>query len=236
MPPEAAGLLLAIPAAVALVRTWRREQRRARAWRAELLADALDLIERPELRQDGLDYPVLRGRWRGLAVELKPIADTAALRKLPSLWLQVTLAAPTGASGIADVLLRPLGVEYWSPASNLPVSVPTPACLPETAQIRLDHEDAACLLPLVAAHAALLARPATKELLITPKGVRLVVQLAEAERGSYLLFREARFPIRRLGRAALEEMLVATARILEDARRAMAGRNDGCHPTLDAAA
>ncbi|MEK0081829.1 hypothetical protein [Benzoatithermus flavus] len=236
MPLAAAGLLLAIPAAVALVHAWRREQRRARAWRAELFADALDLIEGPALRQDGLDYPVLRGRWQGLAVELKPIADTVAMRKLPSLWLQVTLTAPTGASGIADVLLRPLGVEYWSPASDLPVSVPTPASLPETAQIRLDHEGAASLLPLVAAHAALLARPATKELLITPKGVRLVVQLAEAERGSYLLFREARFAIRRIERAALEEMLVATARILEDVRRAMAGRNDGYRPTLDAAA
>jgi hypothetical protein len=229
--------LLAAPAAAAMVWSWRREQRLARALRSELFLDALDLVEGRTLTQDGLDYPRLRGRWRGLAVDLRPVADTAALRKLPCLWLQVTLTAPTGSPGVLDVLLRPVGTEYWSPAAELPIVADTPAGLPETAQLRLSSEAAARLLPVAAAQGDLLAQPGAKELVIAPKGVRLTVQLAEAERGSYLLFREARFPIRRIERAMLEGLLVDAARVLRDVRAAMAGGSDGDdRPTLDAAA
>lgn len=226
------ALLLGPPAALGLAWVWRRDQRSARAARAELLAEAAGLLEGAEQAQDGLDYPTVRGRWRGLAVELRPIADTMALRKLPSLWLQVTLQAPTKAPGVLDVLLRPLGVEHWSPMADLAVSVPTPAGLPETAQVRLDREEATALLPVAQAHAAFLARPTAKELLVTPKGARLVVQLAEGERGSYLLFREARFPVRRVERAALEALLAEAAQVLATVREAM----DGERPRLDAAA
>jgi hypothetical protein len=230
------GLLATAGALGGLGWVWRREQAAAKAGRAALFADCMDLLAGAELLQDGLDYPVLRGRWQGCPVELKPIADTAALRKLPTLWLQVTLTAPTGAPGVLDVLQRPWGAEYWSPSADLPVSVPTPPGLPETAQIRLDHERASSLLPLLASRAALLARPATKELLITPKGVRLVVQIGEAERGSYLLFREARFALQRLEREALAAMLREAGRLLEEVRRATCWRSHGRRPTLDAAA
>ena len=43
----------------------------------------------------------------------------------------------------------------------------------------------------MAAQAALFADPLVKELVISPKGLRLVILAEEADRGRYLLFRDA---------------------------------------------
>lgn len=210
---------------------WRREQRRVGAARGELLAGCAGLVDAPVLARDGLDYPVLRGRRAGCAAEIRPLADTTALRKLPALWLQVTLAGRTGAAGVLDALRRPLGTEHWSPAADLPVSLPAPPELPPDVQVRADHGGVA-LLPVLRAQAGFLHRPDAKEVLVTPKGVRLVVLLAEADRGSYLLFRDARFAIRRLEPEHLAELLRGAERLMDNAR-ASAAR---APVTLDAAA
>jgi hypothetical protein len=222
----AGGLVLA---AAGLGWVWRREQRRVGSTRGCLFEGCLELLDGATLARDGLNYPVLRGRWAGHAVELRPIADTLALRKLPSLWLQVTLTGATGAPGVLDALSRPLGVESWSPHGTLPLDLPTPPELPPTLRLRADGEDGAALLPVLLAQAAFLALPTTKEVLVTPKGVRLVVQLAEGERGAYLLFRDAQFAIRRLAAEEVAALLDRAA----DLHRAVRG----CvHLRLDAAA
>lgn len=217
------GLLL-------LAWVWWREQGRVARVRGELLADCLGLLERPVLVRDGLDYPVLRGRFAGCGAEIRPLADSAALRKLPALWLQVTLTGATGAPGVLDALRRPLGTEYWSPARDLPAGLPTPDELPADAELRFDRQAALALLPALQAQSGFLHRPEGKEVLITPKGVRLVVLLAEAERGSYLLFRDAQFAIRRLDPAYGRELLDRAARLVADVRSLAAGAG------LDAAA
>src|SRR5689334_4478458 len=94
-------------AGVLLAWRWRRDQALLRAQRRRFLAGCQDLLLAPRLTQDGADYPTLRGTYRGFRVELKPIADTLALRKLPALWLSVTVEGPTGAPGVLDALLRP---------------------------------------------------------------------------------------------------------------------------------
>jgi len=208
---------------------WRREQRRVGLRRGRLLDRCLHLVEGAALIRDGLDYPLLRGRRAGCGVELRPIADNAALRKLPALWLQVTLTGRTGAQGVLDALLRPLGTEYWSPHGTLPLCLTTPPELPPAIQVRADGEGGAALLPLLVEQAGFLARPTSKEVLITPRGVRLVVQLAEGERGAYLLFRDAQFVIDRLAPEDAEALLDRAAGLLDAVRRRCGG------PCLDAA-
>ena len=90
-----------------------------------------------------------------------------------------------------DALLRPTGAEHWSPSERLPHRLPTPPSLPETVLLRADGEAAEALLPLLPA--GFLGSTHAKEALITPKGVRLVVLVDEAERGPYLVLRQARF-------------------------------------------
>ena len=67
------------------------------------------------ITQQGADYPVLRGRYQGYDIELRPMVEGLAMRKLPSLWLQVTVYAAIPFSGGLDYLARPLGVEFYSP-------------------------------------------------------------------------------------------------------------------------
>lgn len=201
---------------------WRREQRRVRAARARLLRHAPSLLEGAASSQDGLTYPVLRGRYFGCEVELRPEADTIGLRKLPSLWLLVTVTGETGAGGVLDAMLRPLGVEYWSPHHDLPVTLPTPAALPEAAVLRGDDEERLERLVTVLQRrlAGLLALPEAKEVLVTPRGVRLVVQLAEGARGSYLLFRDADFPVQELAAMQLADLLERAHSLLLEVRAA----------------
>jgi hypothetical protein len=218
MPVGSSVLLAAAAGLGACATVWRREQRRVRAARAELFADCTPLLDGCRTVQDGLDYPRLRGGYAGHAVEVRAIPDSAALRKLPVLWLQVSLVGETRAQAVLDLLLRPLGSEYWSPAHDLPSILPTPAGLPQTAQIRTDGAAAAALLPAVLRHAAFLHEPDAKELLVTPRGVRLVVRLAEAERGGYLLFRDAQFALPRLEPSRLLALLVLARDLLADIR------------------
>ena len=225
------GLGVAAAGIAGLACVWRSEQRRVGARRGRLFGDCAGLLDAVQVVRDGLDFPVLRGHYGGHGVELRPIADMVALRKLPALWLQVTLTAPTGAPGILDVLLRPLGVEFWSPAAELPVGVATPPELPATAQVRADGKAAAALLPALLPQTEFLARPTTKEILIAPSGVRLVVQLAEGERGAYLLFRDAQFPVEELATGQIAELLDRAVALLRDVQKRTRGR-----PALDAAA
>ena len=227
-----AALLAAAALAAPLACVWIGEQRRVGRERGRLLDGCLGLLDAPALTRDGLDYPVLRGRRDGLRVELRPLADNAAPRKLPSLWLQVTVVAPTGAPGAIDALLRPLGTEHWSPHADLPLDVATPPDLPAPARVRAD-EGGLALLPLLRAPAAagFLHRAAAKEVLVTPRGVRLVVQLAEGERGAYLLFRDSRFAVGELPAAEVAALLDQAAALHAAARRRPAARG-----RLDAAA
>ena len=77
----------------------------------------------------------------------------------------------------------------------------------------------ASLLGALSDQASFLAEPTTKELLVTPRGVRLVVRLAEAERGTYLLFRDAQFAHRPLEPEWVRALLDRALAILGAAHR-----------------
>ena len=69
---------------------------------------------------------------------------------------------------------------------------------------------------LIAAHAGLLADPRVKELLISPKGLRLVILAEEAERGRYLIFRDAEMGMTPLPPARVEPLLAALTALRDD--------------------
>jgi hypothetical protein len=178
--------LLVLPALY--VRDGAREKRRRGGW----FVDVLPLLDSYRVVQHGTGWPVLTGRYRGVEVRLEPVLDDMAWRKLPSLWLKATILAPNPARGTLGLLVRARGGEFYSPTAEMTHCLSLPATFPSDAMLCSD-----CVLtaPLHAVESQIDAfgDPRMKELVITPKGVRLVYQVAQGERADYLVLRQARF-------------------------------------------
>ncbi len=137
---------------------------------------------------------VVSGTYRDAPFQLRTIIDTLATRKLPCLWLQVTLQREQDVPAKIDVMLRPAGLTSFSNFDFLPDTLPNPPNAPVDAVIKSDNAEAASLtMGAIGPHLKLLALPRAKELLVTPTGLRLVVQLSEANRVRYGVFRQADF-------------------------------------------
>jgi hypothetical protein len=164
-------------------------------------------------------YPQLAGNYRGHRVQVRPVIDTLAVRKLPSLWLLVTIPNPLPLSATFDLMMRPAGPTTFSNFERLPITLRHLPGFPDLGVVRTDdpkHLPPSCL---IAPHLGLFADPHAKELLITPKGVRIVWQLAEAERGRYGVFRQAEFGEVRLEpgllRAILDQLIAIQQTIIQ---------------------
>lgn len=187
------SLLIAAAALAAAIRLGTR----ARAARAAMLDACGALIEAPVLGRDGSGYPTLDGRFGGVPVAVRLMAEAVAFRRLPQLWLSVSVHAPTGQGATLDLLRRASGIEFYAP-SDLPVRPPVPEGWPADVSLAGSRGAPALLDRAAPALAGLLADPRIKEVLIAPRGVRIVTQLCEGERGAYLLLRESRFALTRI--------------------------------------
>jgi hypothetical protein len=193
---------------VVLVWTQLRDVRTRRAERMRYLADFLPLLDDPKLTTARSDYPAVSGRYQGHEVRIEPHTDTIAVRKLPSLWLLVTVREPLPMDATLGVMMRPLNVEYWSPFGDLAIDLERPANWPGGANIRTDRsEGAGELRHLIEPHLDFLSHPKGKEILITPKGVRFTWLAEEGERSSYMVLRQAKFSGETLDPALLRGLL-----------------------------
>jgi hypothetical protein len=201
--------ILALVALIALPSLYIRDARRQRRQRAALFSQCLELFQSYRVTQSGSDFPTLEGTYRGFPVRLEPVLDTLAWRKIPSLWLKVTVLAPNPGMGVLDFLVRPQGVEFYSPSAELPQQVRVPDGWPQHAILCTDDIVRMPALHLIERHIALFDDPHMKELLITGKGTRLVRQLWQAERAEYLVLRQAKFANVRAEVALVESLLNA---------------------------
>jgi hypothetical protein len=207
------AFLLALVGFAGLCWLWRRDQRATADCRGQFFDDCVGLLAEATLRAGSLGYPVLCGRWQGLAVEAEPVVDCLGVRKLPALWLKVTVLAPVVTTATLDLMMRPLGVEFFSPHDSLPYRLETPAGWPERAILRSDDPAGLPHLYILDAHVGMFAQSEAKELLISPKGVRIVWQADEAERSDFLLLRQARFGKGPIDRQVLTDLIVRCATI-----------------------
>lgn len=190
---------------------------RARALSRASYFDAVKpLFDGGETRVEPTGFPRMTGRRAGLAFDLQAIPDTLTFRKLPALWVLVTLPEPLPLDATLDLMARPLGNEPFTRFATLPQSLPTPADLPKDLAIRSD--DATRIPPpdLIAAHSGIFADPRIKELVLSPKGLRIVILAEEADRGRYLIFREAEMGRSPLPASRLEPLLDRLAAIRKD--------------------
>lgn len=184
-----------LAAAVALTLLWLawatfQASRHRKATRAAFFSAIEPLFDRVVTRIEPTGFPRLTGHFGPHAFDLQATPDSLTFRKLPALWVMLTLPEPGLAKATLDIMARPAGNEPFSHFARLPQSLPCPDSLPEGTGLRSD--DASQIPPeaLLAPHLGLFADPKVKELVISPKGLRLVILADEAERGRYLIFRD----------------------------------------------
>jgi hypothetical protein len=213
--------LVPLGLAVAALGLWlafrlQRESRARAQARASYFSAVKPLFDGGETRLQPTGFPRMSGRRKGIAFDLQAVPDTLTFRKLPALWVMVTLAEALPLEATLDLMARPSGNEPFTRFGNLPQSLPTPADLPKGVAIRTD--DATRIPPpdLLARHSDLFADQLVKELVVSPKGLRIVILAEEADRGRYLIFREAEMGRTPLAAARLEPLLDRLIALRED--------------------
>ena len=228
MTPALAALIAAGLLALAVLH--RRHRAGLKAARRRLFDPVLPLLDSYRITQDAIAHPVLEGRYRGRRIRLEPVVDQLTFRKLPSLWLLVTVFDAVPWRGSFDLLMRAQNTEFWSPAASFDHAVTLPAGWPPEASLRTDDPAAMPPQHLLERHVRLFADPAMKELLVTPKGVRLVYLLDQAERGTYLVLRQARFAEAPMPADLARALLEAALALLQDLGAKDPGAGDGEGP------
>jgi hypothetical protein len=190
-----------------LLAIYRWDHGRIRRARAAYFDPCIPLFEEPRLSQDDVDFPALDGHYRGHRVRLQPVVDHVAVRKLPSLWLLVTVFGELPGMPTVDLLVRPQNVEFYSPSSTLRVSVKLPPGWPAHALLRTDAEDRSLPVETLTPHMRLFEDTKLKELVVTAKGVRLVYQASQADRTHYMVLRQAKFIEARLAPSLAQRLL-----------------------------
>ena len=187
-----------------MVHVFRRKQKQ-RAQKTEyLFADVLGIVEERVFEQRGADgFPRMSGTYRGFPVQIYPLVDTLATRRLPALWLMVTLQDNLPVKAHFDLMMRPAGPTTFSNFDHLPHTLDPQEGFPEQAVIRTDDAEAVLPASLIAPHLETFFGPRAKELLVTENGLRIVWLLAEAERARYGVLRQAEF-----GEVQIEGQLV----------------------------
>ncbi|GEL23445.1 hypothetical protein PSU4_23990 [Pseudonocardia sulfidoxydans NBRC 16205] len=172
-----------------------REVRRSRAERVarDGLFDAVVwMLTDAHVSTGGGRHPVLTGSHDGHPVRAEVVVDSLTLRKLPLLWLVVTVSRPVTVDATVDVLTRPNGTEVFSRNACLAHRLPTPDDFPVPARIAASRA-VGLPGPALAALGELASDDRVKEVEAGPAGVRVVYRLAEADQTRYRAGRRVDF-------------------------------------------
>lgn len=198
--------------------SWRLivESRARTLARARYFDAVRPLFDGGEVRLQPTGFPRMTGRQQGLSFDLQVVPDSLTFRKLPSLWVLVTLPEPMPLQATLNLMARPSGNEPFTRFTSLSQSLPTPECLPKDVSVRSDDATRIPPADLIARHADLFADPRVKEVVLSPKGLRIVILAEEAHRGRFLIFREAEMGMTPLDPARLTPILDRLRAFRED--------------------
>ena len=206
-----------------------REQRKTMTRRHRLLDEARAVLDAPRFALSADHHPVVSAVLEdGTRVTLDVVTDTMVTRRLPQLWLRVTLQGGIPHAWPAiGVLARPTGSEYYSAVHDLnewlpPPMTQVPMLMRGAPEARENRWHA-----LRQGIAGLIADPKLKEAVVTPQIVRVVIQAAEGERSAHLLLRQARFSVETVSQPTIRQALAIAMELRslagDAARRATAG-------------
>ena len=163
-------------------------------------------------------YPRLNGTYDGgNRISLEVVPDSLVPRRLPQLWLRLTLLAPEVASRPSiGVLARPVGTEFYSRVLGLPDMIAPSFTTDFPLLMRGRGVTEAAIQRTSGLFRTLFADPALKEIVITPRGAGSVRRIAEGDRGAHVLYRQMRFPVKQVSpefvRNALAELRLTQRR------------------------
>jgi hypothetical protein len=214
---QSTGIALAVLFLAVLAYMYRRDRDALRAERGRLFDGCLALVEGRRLTRDALGFPVLDGWYGGHEIRIAPIVDHVVFRKVPSLWLLVTVKRDLPMAGSIDLLARAQNTEFYSPADGLPLRVPTPDEWPSQATIKADRPARELPLAALGPHVkTFFADPRAKEMLVTRRGVRMVYQAQGADRAEYLVLRCAMFRQARVSSELVRTLLDQAVQVCSD--------------------
>lgn len=193
-------ILFSVSIAAACVWIGRRaicDHRDMLAKRRRLLDEAARLFPDAQISFAPDHFPILVTHLEdGRQVRIELLADTMVTRRLPQLWLRVTLSEISECSRPAiGALARPTGAEYYSLVHDLPQWMAPPET--ETSLlVRSDGRGSTWQIERAATmFRQLFSDPALKEAVISPRGTRIIRQAAQGERAAHMLLRQIRFAV-----------------------------------------
>lgn len=201
-----AGAVLVALVTFAYLRIAAATERRA-ATRLAYFDDCAGLFT--DLRRGRTDngFARLNGHYGGQLFDLQVVPDMLTFRKLPSLWLMVTIPTQQPVGATSDFMMRPTGSELFSRFGNLPVQLATPPGFPADLAVRTDDPDQVPQGAVLEAVQSAFFSAHVKEVLLSPRGLRIVWLAEEADRSRYLIFRDAELGATRLGPEVLRPLL-----------------------------
>jgi hypothetical protein len=171
---------------------YQRDARKGRRARANIFGECSSLLAQASETPQATGFPMLKGIYRGYPVILSVQADTLSIRKVPPLWLSVTVRGKQRTRGSLDILVRPQNTGFPSPAWEWDDSLAIRPGWPQHALVK--YRGTVAPLDLVDGFVpGLFSDEKVKELLITPDVVRITYMAKQADRGEYLLMRNAVF-------------------------------------------
>lgn len=173
-----------------------RDNGEALAARHRFLDEATCLLADAECVIGPDHYPVVTGRIAdGRRAKIELVADTMITRRLPQLWLRLTLYDAMPGRPRVGALARPTGGEYYSLVHDMPQWMEPP----KTGTSMLVRGDGSAtpwqVERLGGYFETLFADAKVKEAVIGANGVRLMRQAAQGERAAHLFLRQSRFAI-----------------------------------------
>lgn len=174
--------------------------------RSSVFVDCQTLLQHRQISQDKANLPVLHGNYGGYQVALSIVEDTIAWRKLPPLWLLVKVVANKTSVGSLDLIVRPANNEFYSPSWQWDGNLTIPTNWPQHAIIKYLYKPID--MRLLERHVpTLFADNMMKELLIMPDFVRLTYMAKQADRGEYLIMRNAVYSETPIEKTLVETLL-----------------------------
>ncbi|MDX8482346.1 hypothetical protein RFN28_28380 [Mesorhizobium sp. VK24D] len=217
---------IALSAFIAAVCAWMSKRaisdhRAILAKRRGLLDEAAKLFSDARISFAHDHFPILVSRLEdGRQIRVELLADTMVTRRLPQLWLRVTLSELRECNRPAiGALARPTGAEYYSLVHDLPEWM-APPDMDVSLLMRGDGRATEWQVERAATmFRSLFSDPGVKEAVISPRGTRVIRQAAQGERAAHLFLRQIRFAVATIS-TDLVGKAVAEAKALSEAAAA----------------
>ncbi|MGB4811397.1 MAG: hypothetical protein WBP13_02795 [Methylophilaceae bacterium] len=183
--------------------------------RSRIFEESLPLLAKMQQSLDQANLPILKGDYDGYKVSLSIVEDTLGWRKVPPLWLLIKVEANAINKGTLDYIVRPSNGEFYSPSWQWEGNLSIPSNWPQHAILKYQHQPID-IKAIDAYVLQLFADVNMKELLVTPSMTRLTYMIKQAERGEYLIMRNAIYENTPIPQNIVEKLLKQAVSIQSD--------------------